>query len=234
MAMEKAIITNTVTGDKIPVMFNPSDYTVNQDVNYAQSTIPGLSGPVLQFVSGSMQTLEMELFLDTWEKHSFGNRVLNNAQDDVRTLTNQVTELMNILPSTHAPPVLLFTWASLSFTCVLARATQRFIMFRPDGTPVRARLQVVFNEFLNVDLEAKQVKRETADYSKIYVVNQGDTLSAISGAAYDDPTIWRVIALANAIDTPRKLAVGQQLLLPKLPYRDPVSGTVYGAGTGSG
>jgi hypothetical protein len=227
MPMEKAIITNTVTGDKIPVMFNPSDYTVNQDIKYAQSMIPGLSGPVLQFVSGGMQTLEMELFVDTYEQHRFGSRILNNAQDDVRTMTNQITKLMAIQPSTHAPPVLLFTWASLSFTCVLARASQRFIMFRPDGTPVRARLQVVFNEFRNVDLEAKEVKRETADYSKIYTVNQGETLSGIAGSAYGDPTVWRVIALANAIDRPRALVAGQQLLLPKLPYRDPDSGTVY-------
>lgn len=227
MALEKAVITNTVTGDKIPVMFNPSDYTVNQDVNYAQSVIPGLSGPVQQFVAGNMQTLEMELFLDTYEQHKIGNRILNNAQDDVRTLANQVTGLMSIQPSTHAPPVLLFTWASLSFTCVLARAVQRFIMFRPDGTPVRARLQVVFNEFRNVDLEAKEVKRETADFSKIYTVNQGETLSGIASVTYGDPLVWRVIALANGIDRPRQLTAGQQLLLPKLPYRDPDSGTVY-------
>lgn len=226
MPMEKAVITNTVTGEKIPVMFNPSDYTVNQDVNYAQTPIPGLH-TVLQFVCGNTQTLEMELFLDTWEQHRVGNRILNNAQDDVRALTRQLTGLMSIQPSTHAPPVLLFTWASLSFTCVLARAAQRFIMFRPDGTPVRARLQVVFNEFSNVDLEAKEVKRETADFSKIHTVNQGETLSGIAGATYGDPAVWRVIALANAIDRPRALVAGQQLLLPKLPYRDPDSGTVY-------
>ena len=50
--MEKAIITNTLTGQKIPVMFNPEEYTLNREINYAQSVIPGLSGPVLQFVSG--------------------------------------------------------------------------------------------------------------------------------------------------------------------------------------
>src|SRR5216683_167010 len=162
MPMEKAVITNTVSGTKIPVMFNPEEYTVNREINYAQSVIPGLSGPVLQFVSGNMQTLEMELFLDSYEEHRVNDRVLNQARADVRSLTSQITDLMNIDPTTHAPPVLLFTWASLSFTCVLARASQRFIMFLPDGTPVRARLQVVFNEFRNVDLEAKEVKRETS------------------------------------------------------------------------
>lgn len=227
MALEKAIITNTVTGDVIPVMFNPEEYTVNKDINYAQLAVPGLSSPIIQFVHGNARTLEMELFLDTYEEHRQGNRVLNQAGEDVRNLTTKVTGLMDIDPTTHAPPVLLFVWSSLSFTCVLARASQRFVMFKPDGTPVRARLQVTFNEFRNVDLEAKEIKRETADYSKRYVVGQGETLSAIAGRSYGDPRLWRPIALRNGIDNPRALAVGLQLLVPQLPYRDPKTGVVY-------
>jgi contractile injection system tube protein/LysM domain-containing protein len=227
MPLEKAIVTNTVNGQQIPVMFNPEEYTVNRDINYAQTAIPGLSAPVLQFVSGNMQTLEMQLFLDTYEEHRVGARVINPARDDVRRLARQVTDLMNIDPATHAPPVLLFTWSSLSFTCVLAKASQRFTMFLPDGTPVRAQLQVTFNEFRNVDLEAKEVKRETADFTKRHVVGQGETLWSIAAATYGDARLWRVIAIANAIDRPRELPAGMRLVLPNLPYRDPDSGRLY-------
>lgn len=227
MALEKAVITNTVTNEQVPVMFNPEEYTVNRDINYAQAAIPGLSSPVLQFVNGNMQTLEMELFLDTYEEHRLGSAVLNRAQEDVRRLAGKITGLMDIDPATHAPPVLLFTWASLSFLCVLARASQRFVMFLPDGTPVRARLQVTFNGYRGVDTEAREVKRETADYSKRYVVSQGETLSSIAAKTYGDPRLWRIIALGNGLDRPRPLTVGTRLLLPNLPYRDPDSGRVY-------
>ena len=227
MPLEKALITNTVTGERMPVMFNPEEYTLNRDINYAQAAIPGLSGPVLQFVSGNMQTLDMELFLDTYEEHRVGNTVLNPGRSDVRVMTRKVTDLMNIEPSTHAPPVLLFTWASLSFTCVLARASQKFTMFLPDGTPVRARLTVSFSEFRNVDLEAKEVKRETADFTKRHVAGQGESLWSIAAAEYGDARLWRVIAIANSIDRPRPLAIGMPLVLPNLPYRDPDTGTVY-------
>ena len=159
---EKAIITNTVTSERIPVMFNPEEYSVNRDNNFAQTAVPGLSAPILQFVHGNMQTLEMELFVDSYEEHRNGSQVLNHAGDDVRTLTSQITSLLDIDPTTHAPPVLLFTWGSLSFSCVLARANQRFILFLPTGIPVRARMQVTFNEFRNIDLEAKEIKKETA------------------------------------------------------------------------
>lgn len=227
MPLEKALITNTVTGTGIPVQFNPEEYTLNRDINYAQAAIPGLSAPILQFVNGNMQTLEMELFIDSYEQHKVGSRVVNAAQSDVRLLTRQVTDLMNIEPSTHAPPVLLFTWGSLAFTCVLARVSQKFVMFKPDGIPVRARLTVSFNEYRNVDLEAKEIKRETSDYSKRHVVSQGETLSSIAAREYGDSRLWRVIAIANRLQHARRLAPGLKLLLPHLPYRDPDSGRVH-------
>ncbi len=228
MALEKALITNTNNGDKIFVLFNPEEYTVSKDNNFAQLAVPGLSAPLIQFVHGNMQTLEMELLLDTYEQHGEGAQK-TPAGTDVRKLTRQFTDLLNIDPTTHAPPVLVFAWASLTFTCVLARVTQRYTMFLPDGTPVRARLQVTFDEFTNVDLEAKEIKRETIDYSKIHTIAEGETLSTIAWRMYGDPRLWRPIALRNGLDNPRVLSVGQQLIVPRLPYRDPDTGKVYGA-----
>jgi hypothetical protein len=226
-SLEKAVLTNTNTGERFPVQFNPEEYSLNKDINYAQAVVPGLSAPILQFVSGSLQTLEMELLVDTLEEHASGGRTLNGPGEDVRSQTSRIARLMEIDPATHAPPVLLFTWASLSFTCVLARLSQRFILFLQDGRPVRARLQATFNEFRNADLEAKEVKRETADYSRAHTVTQGETLSSIAARAYGDPTLWRPIALRNGIQNPRRLAAGLRLLVPQLPFRDPGSGKVY-------
>lgn len=224
MALEKALLTNTVTGERIPVQFNPEEYTINREVNYAQAAVPGLSAPLLQFVAGNLQTLEMELLLDTYEAHA--GSTANAANADVREQVRRVTQLMDIDPSTHAPPVVLFTWGTLSFTCVLARTSQKFIMFRPDGVPVRARVQVTFNEFRNGDLEAKEVKRETADYSRLYVAGQGESVSAVAARVYGDPALWRPIALHNGLDEVRTLAAGQRLLVPQLPYRDRETGEV--------
>jgi nucleoid-associated protein YgaU len=223
MALEKATITNTVTGKVITVLFNPEEYTVNSEVTYAQSAIPGVSGPLLQFVHGNMSTLEMELLLDTQEDH----RGQNAAHGDVRVLVRAITDLMAIESTTHAPPVLLFTWGSLTFTCVLARASQKYQMFLPTGIPIRARMQVTFNEFRNIELEAKEIKRQTADYTKRRVVGQGETLSAIAADVYDDPTVWRPLAIANGIEDPRQLPTGLELVVPRLPYRDPATSKVY-------
>ncbi len=111
MPLEKALITNLDTGEKIPVMFNPEEYSLNKDNNFAQQTIPGLRAPLLQFTHGNLRTLEMELFFDTYEEHRNGSRTLNRAGEDVRKLTNKIVGLLDINSQTHAPPVLLLTWA---------------------------------------------------------------------------------------------------------------------------
>jgi nucleoid-associated protein YgaU len=226
-ALDKAIITNTVSGQKIPVLFNPEEYSLKRDISYSPAAVLGQSAPILQFVSGNQQTLDMELLLDTYEEHPEGGGTVAQGSD-VRRLTAKITDLMNIDPATHAPPVLLFAWASLTFTCVLSRVNQQFIMFLSDGTPVRARLTVTFDEYRNPELEAEEIKRETADYTKQHVVGQGETLSSISAATYGDPALWRAIASRNAIDVPAALQTGATLVVPALPYIDPDSGEEFG------
>jgi nucleoid-associated protein YgaU len=215
MALEKAVLLNTVTGQRVVVQFNPEDYSLAREAVWSQAAVPGLGAPLLQFANGGLQTLELELLLDTYE-----------TGGDVRDSVKQITALMDIDPTIHAPPVVLFTWGSLAFTCVLARANQKFIMFRPDGIPVRARVTVTFNEFRNADLEAKEVKRETADYTKLYTVSQGETLSTIAARVYGASATWRPIAIHNGIDDPRSLDIGQRLEIPRLPFRDPETGEV--------
>jgi hypothetical protein len=217
MGLAKARITVEHTGKRIDVMFNPEEYSLNKDNNFASQAIPGLSSPILQFVNGNLRTLEMELFFDTSDKRT-----------DVRDDVQKVTDLMKIDRDLHAPPVLQFSWATLQLRCVLARANQKFVRFLEDGRPVRARVTVTFNEFIDEEREAKEVNRQTADFSKVHVVTLGETLSGIAGALYGDPRLWRAIAIANGLDDPREILPGLELRVPSLPFTDPLTGDVTG------
>jgi hypothetical protein len=80
MALARARITVEHTGRAIEVAFNPEEYSLNKDNNFASQAVPGLSSPILQFVHGNVRTLEMELFFDT-----------TDARTDVREQTQKVT-----------------------------------------------------------------------------------------------------------------------------------------------
>ena len=222
MGLEKARIIILHTGEQFEVLFNPEEYTLNKDNNFASQTIPGLSSPLLQFVNGNLRTLEMELFFDTYLPLT----TAPTPPRDVREETQKVVSLLDIDPDLHAPPVLEVSWASLQLRCVLARVSQKFLMFLDDGRPVRARLSVTFNEFIDEEREAKQVNRQTADFTKTYVVTQGATLASIALRFYDNPQLWRPIAIANGIVDPRELSTGQLLQIPSLPFTDKQTGEV--------
>jgi len=227
MALEFATLTNLDTGDRAEALFNPNEYSLNKDNNYAQVAVPGLGSPLLQFVHGNLRTLDMELFFDSYEQHRHGSRMLNQAQDDVRKLTQPVVDLLAINPDTHAPPKVLFNWGGLAFKGVLAKVSQRFTMFLDNGIPIRARLSVTVNEYKTAAEEAKEVKRQTADFTRAYRVADGETVSAIAGQIYRDATKWRPIAIASRLEDPRRLPTGLVLTIPPLPYRDPDNGQVY-------
>jgi nucleoid-associated protein YgaU len=215
MPLAKAKILVEATGFQFEVMFNPEEYTINKDNNFATQNVPGLSGPILQFVHGNMRTLEMELFFDTYEAHT-----------DVRDRIKDITDLLKINGDLHAPPVIQISWASLQFRCVLARAGQKFILFHPDGRPARARITCTFNEYIDPEREAKEVNRQTSTYTKIHVVTSGETLSGIAARIYGDSNMWRPIAIVNEVDDPRDLETGRSLQIPPLPFIDPESGKV--------
>lgn len=203
MALEKATITNLESGDRIPVMFNPEEYSLDLANTFAEIGIPGLKTPPIQYVRGNTRSLKMELFFDSYEK-----------KNDIRIKTQQITALLDNNTATKAPPILLFSWGEFNFKCVLESVGQRFTMFLEDGTPVRATLSISFKEYQPVDIEIK--KGLFIGPPTIRNIIEGDTLSKIAGNALGDASDWRKIAELNNIDNPLKLLPGTQIIIPPI------------------
>jgi nucleoid-associated protein YgaU len=205
MRLEKATITPE-NENPIEVLFNPTQYSLDQANTLAQMGVPGLASPILQYVRGNGRTLAMDLFFDTYEQ-----------QSDVRKHTRRIYGLLDIRGPLHRPPVCTFAWGSFDFDCMAERVGGRFTLFLADGTPVRATLSVTFREIAEVAAQVRNPPTESADHAKTYLVRRGDTLASIAAAEYGDPARWRPIAQANRIANPRLLAPGARLTLPALP-----------------
>jgi hypothetical protein len=199
--LEKATIINTVTNEKISVMYNPEEFKLDQGNTFAEAGIPGLNAPPIQYVRGRARTLTMDLFFDTYE-----------SGQDVRVYTGQVVNLLNTLPQTKAPPVLLFSMGRFNFECVLVDAGQRYTMFLRDGTPVRATLSTRFQEYVRVDITIQQGLFIGPPSLQNYI--QGQTLSGLASDYLGNPSQWRAIAQANNIDDPFHIPPGTPLVIP--------------------
>jgi nucleoid-associated protein YgaU len=88
-------------------------------------------------------------------------------------------------------------------------------MFKLDGTPVRAKVDVTFTQY--VDLEDYKSQNPTSGggpIQRVHTVRAGDRLDLIAAEAYGDATQWRKIAEYNRITNPTALRPGQQLGIP--------------------
>lgn len=199
--LSRAAILNTITGERITVMYNPEEIKLEQGNSFAEVAIPGLDSPPVQYVRGKSRSLAMDLFFDSYE-----------TKQDVRRHSGRIVKLLDKLPRTKAPPVLLFSMGQLNFQCVLAEVGQRYTMFLRDGTPVRAILAVRFQEFVRVDV---QIERGLfIGPPTVHSVSQGQTMPAIAAALLGDPARWRDIARANNIDDPFRILPGTPLKVP--------------------
>lgn len=125
----------------------------------------------------------------------------------------QIMKLQQIATELHRPPLCKVWWGQIRLIeGPLTSLTQNFTRFLPDGTPVRADLNLTFTDASLTHTG----ELCSADVEKTYTVRLGDTLQAISARQYGSPTHWRRIAEANAIDDPRRLVPGSILAIPAL------------------
>jgi len=214
--LEKLIIRNEDKNEEYAVLFNPTEYAIEDASSWAEQERMGQK-PELQYTGGERRKLSMELFFDTYE-----------SKTDVRVHTNNITQLLgaNVVDrEKHRPPKVTLIWGreapggahpDFPFTCVLTSLKQQFILFLSDGTPVRAKLTVSFLEFTLPEEERKKNETSSADHTKTYIVKAGDTVSGIAGLFYKDPRKWRPIARVNDIEDPRVLDAGLVLAIPRI------------------
>ncbi|RSM64730.1 LysM domain-containing protein [Actinoplanes sp. ATCC 53533] len=192
--------------NEIPLRFNPTDFKISKANTFAEIGIPGLETPPIQYVRGGSETLTLEALVDT-----------SDSLDDVRVrFVDRLRALMTPDSREHAPPIVRFVWGPTVFRGVLEKLDVTYQLFKPDGVPLRAKLDLGLKEYREVKRQVKDPPLSSPTVEKSYLVRRNDTLSGIAAAVYRDPGAWRVLARANGIEDPRDLRPGRLLTVPRL------------------
>lgn len=212
MALQKATLSNVSVYPAVPVevQFNPTEYGIDSGANYAELQVPGLGGPILQFVRGEATTLNLELFLDGTAER--GAPLGPTVESKLATLRKFVLIDGNL----HSPPVCRFAWGRVEFQGVITTFKEKYSLFDDAGRVLRARVTVALKEYVSPSVESKQTKRSSPDRAHVRVVRAGDRIDRIAAEVYGNPRLWRPIAEANGLDDPRVLVPGTTLRIPAL------------------
>ncbi|MGB5775944.1 MAG: LysM peptidoglycan-binding domain-containing protein [Sedimenticolaceae bacterium] len=189
----------------IPLRFNPTQYQVQKANTFAEVPIPGLDTPPIQYVRGGAETLSTEVLVDT-----------SDTLEDVRKrYTDRLQGLMYLNSELHAPPIVALVWDREVFRGVVESLDVAFLLFDPEGIPLRAKLNMKLKAYRPVEVQVKESPKNSPDVDKGHQLRRGDTLSSLAGQVYNDPGRWREIARANGIQDPRSLPPGTRLRLPR-------------------
>jgi hypothetical protein len=190
----------------IPLKFNPTEYQIQKGNNFSEIPIPGLESPPIQFVRGSCEKLTAELLADT-----------SDTLDDVRLkYTNRLRDLMRIKQDLHAPPIVRLVWGKQVFKGVIESLNITFVLFTPEGVPIRAKLNLTMKEYRPVEIQVKEIPKASPDVDKVHTLVRGETLADVAWKAFADPRLWREIAKNNGIADPRRVEPGRTLNIPRL------------------
>lgn len=200
------------TGKSLEFRFNPKEYTVTKAATWNRPTNKGARTATLpEFGGAQPQTVQMELFFDDWEGDG-------DLSADIDTLLGWVMPTEKSRNSKHPQPQLLHleggnTTPLANYKCILKSVNAKYTMFKPNGKPVRATVTISLDEYPE-DPPRTNPTSGSPLTRRVRVMCAGDSLHSVAYSEYDDPTLWRGLALFNGIDDPLRLPPGTRLLIP--------------------
>lgn len=200
----------------LEVPFNPTELGYERSTRYAEVSLPGLDAPVIQWVRGEGETINIELFFDVTDKMVEG---LIFDGRDVRSLYVRPLEALMVQhPQLHAPPRIALRWGPhrILERGVVQSLSVTYNLFDGLGRPARGTARLAIREDTSAPRQVANAGRTSPDLTTVVRVRQGDTLPAIAFREYRDASRWRVLAEANGITSPLDLPVGRQLLVPRI------------------
>jgi hypothetical protein len=120
----------------IPVKFDPRSFAIERKNNYVVYRSGDSSDTRLQFTCREITIITVCLYFES-----------TGTPSDVRSQTGQVTGLMAVDDTIHAPPVLVFTWGKISYLVVIESIREQYLDIQPDRLPSEANLNITFREY---------------------------------------------------------------------------------------
>ena len=197
-------------GEDYRVFLNPESFSHKSENTYDTSRPPGASDDTPRFNYSSQGSVDMSLLLD-------GTRPIDgktvNVSKEIATLRGLVFAYAGEI---HSPYYVKLVWGSFIFNGRLTTFNVSYTMFRPDGEPLRAKVDLAFISFVNAKAAALKADRQSSDLSHHHLVGAGDTLPLLCHRIYGDARYYLQVARYNQLVHFSQLVPGTLLAFPPL------------------
>ncbi len=200
--------------DTFEVMINPSAYTYDKTVDFNSQGAIGRDGKNLKYNQVKEDKVGFDIVID-------GTGVINLpipglGSDDVATQIESLNGVLGYDGSEHEPKYSRLVWGSFIFFGRMTSMSINHTLFKPDGSPLRAKITLKFSGSVSDQQEKLETNKSSPDLSHVIEIKAGDTLPQLCNRVYKDPSYYIDIAKVNKLENFRQLIPGEKLLFPPL------------------
>ena len=202
----------TAVGTALNVMFNPDTYSRNYQVEYNNSNVVGENNSTLLFRGMKGSELKLKLIAD-----GTGVVPLPQGISNVDGYIQKIKDLTYSFQGTeHRPSFLKIVWGSLSIICVCKTLNINYSLFKPDGSALRATIEIGLSETIDFKTKAKEAQKSSPDLTHMRTVKAGDTLPLMTYRIYGDSSYYIEVARANGLKSVSGIKPGDQIYFPPI------------------
>ncbi|WCM25665.1 hypothetical protein NDN01_16670 [Sphingomonas sp. QA11] len=232
-SLERMVVTaysdaqyNSQTGLPFTVWINPASYTHDFTICYADRQAPGSNGPSPEYNRVGQESISFDLVFDATGVIPPPIPGTPLPTDGVAGLIDSFIKLVATVNGViHRPNYIKLSWAQLQFQCVLSKLKITYTLFKPNGTPIRAKVAATFMSFASEKQLAAEANMTSPDLSHLVTVVAGDTLPDLCHRIYGTSTYYLKVAAFNGLLGFRRLEPGMQLVFPPLKGASTETGT---------
>ena len=205
----------TAVGSPFSVWINPASYSRKTTIAYNDRQAQGSAGPSPEFNRIPAEEISMDLIFDATGviPLASGQSYDNGVADGVKQF---ITMAAKVNGSIHSPNYLVLSWSQLQFNCVLTSLSINYSLFRPDGTPLRAKASVTFQSYTSETKLAQATATQSPDMTHVVTFSAGDSLPLLCYQIYGDSRYYTQVADRNGLVSFRDIPPGKQLVFPPL------------------
>jgi hypothetical protein len=200
------------SGGEYDVFINPASYTHNFSINYKDNESMGDTAGAPKFEKYPAETISFKIVLD-----GTGIVPVSGTRKNVYELLEGLKDVVYTFNgSIHEPNYVQLLWGSMLFNGRLNSLKVEYNLFKPNGLPLRANVDLDFKGFTSTELSSKMANLSSPDMSHLITFKAGDTLPNLCFQIYKDSTYCTDIARVNSLKNFRNIKPGTQLLFPPM------------------
>jgi hypothetical protein len=202
---------NPLPGAAYTVMINPESIKVQRTIEYNKQQAPNSRAPSQKYKSTPSDKLSFDFTIDCT---GVVDPDRTNMASEIRQLETIVSKYNGKI---HRPNFVKIQWGKAKpFNGVLTSLDIAYTLFRPDGSPLRAKVTIAFTQYISVDMAEKEAKLQSPDVSHLVTVSKGVTLPQLCQSVWENDSYYIQAARYNKLNKFRNLKGGEKLIFPPL------------------